>query len=55
MTRREGTEGATDTGRFLRTLYPIVDASSLVEVRAYFTNGKMDREFYSDLGRLEHG
>lgn len=49
----KGAEGLTDTGKFLRALYPIVDASSLVEVRAYFTNGKMDREFYSDLNRLE--
>ena len=49
-----GAEELTDTGRFLRALYPIVDPTSLVEVRAYFANGKMDREFYDDLDRLEH-
>ena len=52
--RREGAqETITDTGRFLRALFPIVDPNSLVEVRAYFVNGKMDREFYDDLDRLE--
>ncbi len=54
MTRRKGAEKATtDAGRFLRALFPIVDPTSLVEVRAYFINGKMDREFYDDLDRLE--
>jgi len=49
----KGAEGLTDTGKFLRVLYPIVDPTSLVEVRVYFTNGKMDREFYDDLDHLE--
>ncbi len=55
MTRRKGAEKATtDAGRFLRALFPIVDPTSLVEVRAYFINGKMNREFYDDLDSLEH-
>lgn len=54
MTQRKGAGEATDTGRFLRALFPIVDTCSLIEVRAYFVNGKMDREFYDDLDRLEH-
>ena len=54
MTRSNGAEGLTDMGRFLRALYPIVDATSLVEVRAYFKGGQMKREFYDDLKVLEH-
>ena len=54
MAGREGAEELTDTGRYLRALHPIVDPTSLVEVRAYFVNNKMDREFYDDLDRLEH-
>lgn len=54
MRRRKGAEELTDTSKFLRALYPILDPTSLVEVRAYFANGKLDREFYDDLDRLEH-
>lgn len=53
MRRRNGAEELTDTGKFLRALYPIVDPGSLVEVRVRFTDGERSREFYSDLSRLE--
>lgn len=43
----------TEAGRFLRTLFPIVDPISRVEVRAIWPDGKMKREFFDDLNLLE--
>lgn len=43
----------TEAGTFLRALFPIVDSTSLVEVRAIWPDGKMKREFFDDLRLLE--
>ncbi len=53
MTRSGAKRNTTATARFLRALFPIVDATSLVEVRAIWPDGTMRREFFDDLRLLE--
>jgi len=53
MKRPGAQKSMSDSARFLRTLFPIVDPTSRVEVRAIWPDGKMKREFFDDLNLLE--
>ena len=53
MKRRGAQITMSDCARFLRALFPIVDPTSRVEVRAIWPDGKMKREFFDDLRLLE--
>ncbi len=52
MKRRGAEKTMSDSVVFLRTLFPIVDPTSRVEVRAIWPDGYMKREFFDDLNLL---